>query len=104
LSVATQAMPSDDPLVFAQGTYQSMRAGGEYDTVRLQRLGPVTGVVARRELDDDGRRSWQVTSVVPVPGHRIGVYVTVATDDADHVEVYEQVAVDVAGTVRVVSG
>lgn len=102
LTVATQAMPSDDPLVFAQGTYESLRAGGDHDSIRLRRLGPVTGVVAHRELEIDGRRSSEVTAIVPVPGHRIGVYVTVATDDVDHTEVYERVAVDAAGTVRVV--
>lgn len=101
LTVATQQMPSDDPLVFAQGTYESMRARGDYDSVQLERLGAVAGVVARRELDIDDRRSRQVTAVVPVPGHRIGVYVTVATDDLDHAEVYERVAIDAAGSVRV---
>ncbi len=104
LTVATQAMPSDDPLVFAQGTYESMRASGDHDSVRLQRLGSVTGVVARRELDIDGRHSRQVTAVVPVPGHGLGVYVTVATDDLAHADVYERVAVGAASSVRVVPG
>lgn len=104
LTVATQGMPSDDPLVFAQGTYESMRARGDYDSVRLTRLGAVTGVVAVRELDVDERRSRQVTAVVPVPGHRIGVYVTVATDDLEHADVYERVATEAAGSVRVAPG
>lgn len=101
LTIATQEMPSDDPLVFAQGTYQSMRAASAYDTVQIERLGGVTGVVARREVDIGGNRSHQVTAVVPVAGHRVGVYVTVATDDLDHTEVYERVAIDAAASVRV---
>lgn len=101
LTVATQAMPSDDALVFAQGTYQSMRLHGDYDVVRIERVGPVMGVVAERELDIDDRRSHQVTAVVPVVGHRLGVYVTVATDDIDHAAVYARVAIDAAASVRI---
>ncbi|UYM05896.1 hypothetical protein [Solicola gregarius] len=101
LTVATQAMPSDGPLVFAQGAYESMRAKGGYTSVRLDRIGTVSGVVATREVEVDGRSTQQITVVVPVPGQRLGVFVTVATDDLDHAAVYEQVAVDAARSVRV---
>ncbi|MGH3359319.1 MAG: hypothetical protein ACRDO7_10985 [Nocardioidaceae bacterium] len=101
LTVATRAMPSDDPLVFAQGTYESMRAQNTYVTVQLERIGAVTGVVATRELMVAERHSYQVTAVVPVPDQRLGVFVTVATDDRAHLSVYERVARDAAASVRV---
>lgn len=103
LTVATRAMPSDDPLVFAQGTYESMLRQGTYTTVQVERIGPVTGVLATRGLELAERRSHQVMAVVPVPGHRLGVFVTVATDDESHAAVYERVARDAAATVRVAS-
>lgn len=101
LTVATRAMPSDDPLVFAQGAYESMRGQGTYAKVQIERLGSVTGVLATRVLELAERRSHQVTAVVPVPGHRLGVFITVATDDESHVALYERVARDAAATVRV---
>lgn len=101
LTVATRALPSDDPLVFAQGTYESMRRQGGYLSVGIERIGPVPGVVAAREIEVAGRSSRQVTAVVPVPGHRLGVFVTVATDDEAHVAVYERVVREAAATVRV---
>lgn len=103
LTVATRDLPSDEPLVFAQGTYETMRRDGSYASIRLDRIGPVTGVVAARELVVAERRLHQVTAVVPLPGHRLGVFVTVATDDESHLAMYERVARDAAATVRVAS-
>ncbi|UPK73818.1 hypothetical protein MU582_15430 [Nocardioidaceae bacterium SCSIO 66511] len=101
LTVATQTMPSDDPLVFAQGTYETMRTRGGYTSVRLARVGPVSGVVAAREIEVGGQSTRQVTIVVPVPGQRLGVFVSVVSEDLDHSSVYERVALDAARTVRV---
>lgn len=98
LTIATRSLPTDEPLVFAQGTYETMRDG--YDSVQLDRLGSVTGVVATRRREVDGRASHQVTAVVPVPGQRIGVFVTVETDDATHLSIYQRVARDAAASVR----
>ncbi|MDO9377913.1 MAG: hypothetical protein Q7T56_03615 [Nocardioidaceae bacterium] len=101
LTVALHDADADDPLVFALGSAESLRAGGHYDVVRTERVGHVLVALAHGSDATTGAR--HVTAVVPVAGHGTAVVLCLSTHDLAGLEVYERVLRRAAASVRVVA-
>ncbi|MFY0406159.1 hypothetical protein [Solicola sp. PLA-1-18] len=100
VTVAVHDADADDPLVFALGAAESLRADGRYDDVRTERVGHALAALAYGT--DPGSGARHVTAVVPAAGHATAVVLCLSTHDTASFGVYDRVLRRAAASVRVV--